>query len=134
MAKGYLTTFQAAELMSVTPDSILKWIKSGKLKARRTPGGHYRISRKIIEDIIDASEKLNETEQDSKMEITQHCWEFNSNNELCTSNCDECVVFKARAERCYEMNNLPSEYGNLRLFCKSSCEECKFYKFSKSQN
>jgi excisionase family DNA binding protein len=44
MNKGYLTTFEAAKLISVTPDSILKWIKSGKLAAFRTPGGHYRIN------------------------------------------------------------------------------------------
>ncbi len=57
MKKGYLTTFQAADILAVTPDSILKWIKSGKLKARRTPGGHYSISRQKIELLLKESEK-----------------------------------------------------------------------------
>jgi hypothetical protein len=29
MAKEYLTTFEAAKLKSVSPDAVLKWIKSG---------------------------------------------------------------------------------------------------------
>ena len=57
MDKGYLTTFQVADLMSVTPDSVLKWIKSGKLEALRTPGGHYRIAKKDVETLLNKSEK-----------------------------------------------------------------------------
>ena len=59
MKKGYLTTFQAADILSVTPDSILKWIKSGKLKARRTPGGHYRIPRENVVLLLKESKQEN---------------------------------------------------------------------------
>ena len=34
--KRFLTTGQAAELCSVTPDTVLKWIRSGRLAAART--------------------------------------------------------------------------------------------------
>ena len=36
--KNYLTTTQAAKLLSVSPDTVLKWVKAGKLQARRTLG------------------------------------------------------------------------------------------------
>ena len=39
----HISTGKAAKMLSVTPDAVLKWIKKGKIPARRTPGGHYRI-------------------------------------------------------------------------------------------
>ena len=38
-----LTTGDVAKHCHVTHVAVLKWIKSGKLKGYRTPGGHYRI-------------------------------------------------------------------------------------------
>ncbi|MBI1845603.1 MAG: response regulator [Candidatus Rokubacteria bacterium] len=40
----YLTTGQVAEALQVSPVSVKKWIKQGKLRAARTPGGHFRIA------------------------------------------------------------------------------------------
>lgn len=37
------TTHQLAKEMGVHPSTIWRAIKSGKIKATRTPGGHYRI-------------------------------------------------------------------------------------------
>ena len=39
MSERYLSTGQAAGICSVSPDTILKWIRSGKLPARKTAGG-----------------------------------------------------------------------------------------------
>ena len=39
------TTGEVADFCSVTINAVKKWIVSGKLKAFRTPGGHYRINR-----------------------------------------------------------------------------------------
>jgi excisionase family DNA binding protein len=50
--REFITTGQAASLCSVTPDTVLKWIKAGKIPASRTPGGHYRISRSDVEQFI----------------------------------------------------------------------------------
>lgn len=134
MKKGYLTTFQAADILSVTPDSILKWIKSGKLKARRTPGGHYRISRQKVELLLNESDKnvtqdVNLTEQSIK-----YCWEFNSEQINCNSDCQNCLVYKSHALRCYEMSGLPPELGYLKKYCTSTCENCEYYKFVMSKN
>ena len=48
----WLTTGQAAKYCSVKPDTVLKWIKRGRLTAERTPGGHYRIRPKDLEPLI----------------------------------------------------------------------------------
>lgn len=42
--RRFFTTSEVAKYCAVTNDGVLKWIKSGKLRAFSTPGGHYRIS------------------------------------------------------------------------------------------
>jgi excisionase family DNA binding protein len=41
--KDYLTTGQAAARMGVSRQSVLVWIKEGKLPALRTPGGRHLV-------------------------------------------------------------------------------------------
>ena len=132
MDKKYLTTFQAAELMSVTPDSVLKWIKSGKLAARRTPGGHYRIERNSIKTLFKETGNPVSHESILKHRVFQYCWEFNEKRNNCQDNCEDCMVFKVRALRCYKLSKLP--FASLGLFCKSSCEECEYYKLVEADN
>jgi len=50
--KGLLTTGQAAKLCAVTPDTVLKWIKKGRLAATRTAGGHYRVALPDLEPFM----------------------------------------------------------------------------------
>ena len=134
MKKGYLTTFQVAKLMSVTPDSILKWIKSGKLEARRTLGGHYRISRKSVEGILKASEKPTAPQPIFHKQDFQYCWEFNAGEKNCIDDCEDCLVYKAQVLRCYEISKFPEEFGVLKLFCKSTCDKCEYYNLMKARN
>jgi len=42
--RRFFTTSEVADYCAVSNDGVLKWIKSGKLRAFATPGGHYRIS------------------------------------------------------------------------------------------
>ena len=42
--RRFFTTSEIARYCAVTNDGVLKWIKSSKLRAFSTPGGHYRIS------------------------------------------------------------------------------------------
>jgi excisionase family DNA binding protein len=42
--RRFFTTSEVAKYCAVTNDGVLKWIKSGKLGAFSTPGGHYRIA------------------------------------------------------------------------------------------
>jgi excisionase family DNA binding protein len=39
----YVTTGEAGRACGVTPGAVKKWIRQGKLRAIRTPGGHFRI-------------------------------------------------------------------------------------------
>ncbi len=43
MPDRFLTTGEAAKHCQVSPVTIFRWIKDGKLPAHRTPGGHYRV-------------------------------------------------------------------------------------------
>ena len=47
-----LTTGDVARHCHVTPAGVWKWLKSGKLKGYRTPGGHYRVARPEFEDFL----------------------------------------------------------------------------------
>ncbi|RKY86947.1 histidine kinase [candidate division KSB1 bacterium] len=56
MTKVVFSTFQAAEYCNTSYMSIKRWIFSGKLKAYKTPGGHYRI---LKDDLLDFMAKNN---------------------------------------------------------------------------
>jgi len=42
-AKKYLRPSELAKRLGVSGDTVRHWIRTGKLKAHTTPGGHYRI-------------------------------------------------------------------------------------------
>jgi excisionase family DNA binding protein len=134
MNKEYLTTFQAAEILSVSPDAVLKWIKSGKIIAYRTPGGHYRIEKKIIDSLINKMDPPSLTENKTPNNFFPYCWEYNGNKNCNEEDCENCLVFKARAMNCFEMSDLPPEFGHLRRFCKSSCLTCEYYNVVNGSN
>ena len=54
--KGLLSTGQAAKLLSVSPDTVLKWVKKGRVFAQKTPGGHHRLRLEDVERLKKASE------------------------------------------------------------------------------
>jgi len=132
MTKEYLTTFEAAKIMLVTPDAVLKWIKSGILKAQRTPGGHHRISKKSIEELLQKSQKDRQSED--KKELYPYCWEFNEQLKNCPDACEDCLVYKISAKDCYKVFNFPSDFGHLKLNCDSTCEECNYFKYIHNEN
>lgn len=111
MTKEYLTTFEAAKIMSVTPDAVLKWIKSGILEARRTPGGHHRIARKSIENLLTENKKNHPPEE--KQKSFPYCWEYNTQNKKCPGDCENCLVYKISAKGCYKIFDFPKDYGHL---------------------
>jgi excisionase family DNA binding protein len=50
--KEVFTTFEAAKLCNANITSIKNWIEKGELRAFRTPGGHYRIEQKVLDDFL----------------------------------------------------------------------------------
>lgn len=47
MKKGFITVKQAAEILGVSVQTIIRWDKSGKLKASRHPMNNYRLYRLV---------------------------------------------------------------------------------------
>ena len=57
------TTFEVAEMLSVKPTTVLKWIRDGDLKAVRLSKANkknYRISQNDIDDFLKSKGKDNE--------------------------------------------------------------------------
>jgi len=51
-AEPLLTTNDVAEYCRVTRMGVSRWIRDGKLKAYRTPGGHFRILKSDFRDFL----------------------------------------------------------------------------------
>lgn len=128
MSSKYLTTGQVAKIYSVTPDTVLKWIKKGRIPATRTAGGHYRVRREdlVSEDGTGLESEANTAPLVAKKNF-QYCWEFNSSEGKVLDQCRECAVFKSRAYRCYEMMKLAPEAGHSRSFCTQTCDACDYF-------
>ena len=125
-----LTTGQAAQLCSVTPDTILKWIKKGRLTGVRTAGGHYRIQRRNLEPLVISSRPSDSPSAQLPDCHPQslRCWEYLSERGAIRDVCRQCVVYRVRAARCFTMAGMEPDVGHARRFCESSCEDCVFYR------
>jgi len=44
--KDYITVKQAAEILGVSPLTLRRWDKAGKLRSYRNPANNYRLYRK----------------------------------------------------------------------------------------
>ncbi|MEL6179580.1 MAG: response regulator [Myxococcota bacterium] len=50
--KDVFTTFEVAKICNANITSIKNWIEHNKIRAFRTPGGHYRIERAVLVDFL----------------------------------------------------------------------------------
>ncbi|NIO28949.1 MAG: excisionase family DNA-binding protein [Candidatus Latescibacteria bacterium] len=134
MSKRLYTTFQAARLFGVTPDTVLNWIKSGKIPAGRTLGGHYRIRKETLDELLSRIASQDSVEEPTPTRNTfPYCWEFHSQHGKSIEACRSCLVHKTRAKYCYEMNPVPKKLGYIKMFCVTECEDCDYYKYVKKQ-
>jgi excisionase family DNA binding protein len=53
----YLLPSEVAEVLQVSPKTVTRWAKEGKLAARRTLGGHRRYARADIESLAERLEQ-----------------------------------------------------------------------------
>ncbi len=134
-----LTTGQAARLCSVTPDTVLKWIKKGRLPATRTAGGHYRVARQDIRPFMAFRSVPGEGADSAQAQIEAppgdtlpsdeiHCWDFLSRDGEILDDCKQCVVYRVRATRCFLLAGMETLEGHARHFCKGSCEDCVYFR------
>jgi len=129
--KNYLTTTQAARLLSVSPDTVLKWVKAGKVKSYRTFGGHFRIPADELN--LPASGAGASNMRSPRHSVFQYCWEYLAGEGDIKSECKDCITYRSRASRCYELKDLPGEFGCLNLLCDTDCSECEYYKIVSDQ-
>ncbi len=131
----FISTGQAAKHCSVTPDTILKWIRSGLLPARRTAGGHHRINEQDLERVLHPSpDSTKDLPLAPDRRTFKYCWQFNGNKGEIPEGCLACAVYQMRAHRCYEVARLTPEAGHPKLFCKTSCQECDYYRLVHEQD
>ncbi len=124
-----MTTGEAAALCSVKPDTILKWIKKGKLRAVRTAGGHHRIGQGDLQSFLRSHRGEGDAlPPDERAIPAVRCWEFFSEQGAPRDGCTKCVVFRVRAALCFELLGLGKEVGHAKVFCRECCEECTYYR------
>ncbi len=125
----FLTTGQAAALCSVTRNAVFKWIQAGYLSAYRTAGGHHRIHRRELEQLINASglSPLRTTARPSERGSHEYCWEYNGHGKVQKA-CLNCAVYALRALRCYEVAKLAPGAHHAKMFCHGRCEDCEYFK------
>jgi excisionase family DNA binding protein len=133
--RNLYSTFQAARVLGVSPDTVLKWIKAGKIPASRTLGGHYRIGRSTMEELLSERESPYPTAKNAAPpKAYRYCWEFNAEDDTLRDECRKCIVYKSRAKLCYELSSIPKEVGHMKVFCDSECDDCGYYKYIKEQS
>jgi excisionase family DNA binding protein len=57
------------EICAITRRTIWSYVKSGEITASRTPGGHYRVSKKDLDDFIEKKEMRPQRQQLSATKI-----------------------------------------------------------------
>lgn len=126
--KEFLTTSQAARLLSVSPDTVLKWVKAGKIKSTRTLGGHFRIPLAALERLSVDANGAAVGNGSAEAPVYQYCWEYLARGGSVKKECRDCITYRSRSKRCYELRDLPEGMGCLRVYCESTCEDCEYYK------
>jgi excisionase family DNA binding protein len=124
----WLSTGQAAKCCSVAPDTILKWVKKGKLRARQTAGGHYRIHRDDLRPLI-LSRREGPAPGAPGMAggAPLRCWEYFGRGGQASEECRECIVYRSRTSWCFHMVERARGLGHSGTFCLESCGECPYY-------
>ncbi len=125
--REFLTTSQAAKYLSVSADTVLKWVRAGKIKSHRTLGGHFRIPLSALNVTEDsgASDRTLSARADNAF---MYCWEYLASGDKIKSECRDCITYRSRSRRCYELRDLPGGFGCLAMQCAASCEECEYFK------
>ena len=129
-SKDYFTTHDIAQMLNVTRVTVRNWIIKGRLAATTTPGGHRRINRKELTRFMEETgcppETIREYELTRQKQFV-YCWEYHHEGfpELARRhNCAECLVYRARAQRCYR---LKENVDHQHVFCEDSCDQCGYY-------
>ena len=129
MNREMVSTGAAARLCSVTPDTVLKWIKKDRIRAVKTPGGHYRIDKKELKPYLSGLGQDDAPAVEPVPKAISYCWEYHADNGQIRDSCRECMVFRSKAEKCYLMAEMGEKAGHARTFCQKGCRACDYLQF-----
>jgi excisionase family DNA binding protein len=133
LRNNLLSTGKASKLLSVTPDTILKWIKREKLPAVKTAGGHYRVTQEAIGTLLNGPAEKPAHQPSLSSGSLMYCWEFFAEDGKARTECQNCLVFRAHALKCFEMNHLSKGMGFNGGSCASSCESCAYHHYQQGR-
>jgi excisionase family DNA binding protein len=51
VATEFLTRSDVARLLGVSPNTVTRWARQGRLPCQVTLGGHHRFDRRLVEEI-----------------------------------------------------------------------------------
>ncbi len=128
--REWLTTGQAAKLCSVTSDTILKWIRKGRLPAKRTAGGHFRVARGDLDPLTTPVVTGEFPVHDSRPPAPTplRCWEYMGGRDGVREECTQCAAYRLRAGSCFEMARMGMEDELGRHMCVTACHDCVYYR------
>lgn len=118
-----LSTGQAARLLAVTPDTVLKWIKKGRLHAVRTAGGHYRVRWSDVQQLRQAGA----TSAEAPTGDAVYCWQFHAQDSEAAGRCEGCIVRRAHALHCFHLSGRFPAESYAGTHCETSCLDCAYY-------
>ena len=118
----FLKTSEAARLCDVTRFTIRNWIVGGKLKASETAGRHKRILRSDLLRFMKET-GIRPVKYSQSTATPLLCWEFHSLKFSKGHNCEQCLIFKERANRCFLMVR---EFGSNEVRCGQDCSDCEY--------
>ncbi len=128
--KDYFTTNEIAKICRVTRQTVINWIKSGRLQAQITPGRHRRIMREALITFLENAGLDLSIVEDYEEEVQKrlpYCWEYYAigfSGRNSSHRCEGCLVKRVKALHCYL---LADKIDIADEFCQTSCEECRYY-------
>ncbi|MBF0217234.1 MAG: excisionase family DNA-binding protein [Candidatus Omnitrophica bacterium] len=127
MPNDYLTTTETARVCNVTRFTVLNWIKQGKLEASSTPGGHQRISKRTVIELLKKCHNGGSNRARKKNRSAENtetlCWQFREAETPALHDCPNCLVFKEKSNRCFLTVR---SFGSEKVECKVDCLECAY--------
>lgn len=128
--KDYFTTNEIAGICRVTRQTVINWIKSGRLQAKITPGRHRRVMREELVAFLENAgldpSIVEDYEEEANTRVP-YCWEYYStgfSGRGSIHRCEECLTKKAKTLNCYL---LAEEIDIADKFCQTTCEDCRYY-------
>ena len=120
LRKDNLTTTELAKLCGVSRFTIINWINQGKIRTRKTAGGHFRIP---VSEAISFYETLHKEKTGTTSESLYHCWEYQQKTN-CDKECKNCLVYKGRIDYCFVVVH---KFGKKLIRCKGECSSCDYF-------